>query len=379
MKRAISFLSILLLSTGVVSASDRVLDFRNLRSLSMGGISVGMAFDDQALVNNPAGLALAEQKFKAFRLRGAINADELSSYSAVYDAITDSSASEQDRLRRIIQYVPFDFSSNFAATPLASYVNKGFGVGVFSSLVVDGGIYNKINTRVDAQITGDLAGVVGLAREVSIADRKLYVGANLKYVNRSVYYDNLTGVERINIGVDELLNIVDSGDTLPDNYALSSAGGIGIDAGILMPVEFGIGKGHVGASVQNLLSELSGTRKINNVDTSFTRQIPTTVTVGLGLEQEKVFFFDKVTYGIDYRIVSPETSLVKDLFMGVEGTLFGNFLRLRGGLYQGYVVGGIGIDTAWVSVDLAHYTIERGSQLEDDPVSYYAMELRLFF
>jgi len=228
-------------------------------------------------------------------------------------------------------------------------------------------------------LTSDMAGIVGMSREFEFGEHNVHLGAAVKYVNRSVYYNSNTGEERINIGVDELLQIVDNGENLPDEYELVNAGGVGLDFGALYPVELEGAKANVGLSVQNVLGELSGTRTESGSSQSFTRTIPMTATIGFGYEQEKMFFFDKVTAGIDYRFISPETTIFKDLFMGVEGTLLNNVLRLRGGLHQGYIVGGVGIDTAWASVDFAHYTLERGVELGDNKLSLYSLEFRLFF
>ena len=138
------------------------------------------------------------------------------------------------------------------------------------------------------------------------------------------------------------------------------------------------GKGKWGVAVNNVMGTLKGTRKINGAMTDYSGALPVTSTLGVNLNSDVPFIGD-LNWAVDYKFVSPSKSFFKNTTMGIEKAVWGDILKLRAGVNQGYIVGGLGIDIGFFSLSYAKYTSEAGSEIGVEPREMNVLEGSLFF
>ncbi len=165
----------------------------------------------------------------------------------------------------------------------------------------------------------------------------------------------------------------------PNLYELA---GIGIDAGGLYSYELKSGaKGNVGFSIKNLLSFMSGNKdivengllvnkKVNHND-SLVLSIGNSIEVNLPI-------ITKVQLATDYNVIAPTQSFVKRIHIGAEKNIL-KFLDLRGGINQGFIVGGFGINLFLLQLDYAYFTEEFSGYIGKNTVETHNLQFSLLF
>lgn len=394
-KQLLSGVLFLCLGSSVVATDARLFDFSNLRKQAMGGVFASTALNNSALVENPAGMYYAKG-FEMPRVGLEYNDDfsakndELNNLMDVYDKNQDGaefgSGEIVDGIGAYNDLVPFEGYAKLNSS-LFSFAWKGFGIGLYTATFLEaelpGGL-NSITTWTD--VVPSLA----YAREFNIWGPTV-VGVSAKYLTRGIAYDQNTGDETITLTDAQMIQIINGREDVidVDAYTLS---GLGIDVGFLRPVEIKSVDTLVGLSFKNVATSLSGTKELNTSGSeSVDRTVPMLGTIGISMT-EKLFswvpyvgrFTHNTTLATDYNFISPYDSFGMNFHAGIEQEIFGKFLKLRAGINQGFIVGGVGLDVKIAKIpvlhfDYANYTEELGDNLGNNSISYQAFRLGILF
>ncbi|NBV41741.1 hypothetical protein EBR96_03110 [bacterium] len=356
-----------ILLMGSIHAAEKNLAFSNPRLMGMGGAGVAVATDESTLYLNPAGLARAAgPKIKGPRLRIELGSE----YTSSIDKVLKLKDTTDTKL--VSNLIGLDGSTNLAGQ-IASFTTKGFGIGAF----VGSDIYSSIRHDASLSLHGltDAGIAVGLAREFTIFGQSFDVGVSAKGIARSIIYNPSTGENQVTLTDAQLLEVINTSNTsAKEKYAKTfSATGVGFDLGILTNITGPtIPTLTVGASVRNIGSNLTGTRTVSGNVENVTVTLPMTTTIGLATTTKLPVVGD-VNLAADYTL-SPADTFYTGLHLGVEKKI-GEILSLRGGINQGYVVGGFGLDIMIVKFDYTFFAKEQGRYAGDTPDVYHSIQL----
>lgn len=326
----------LLFSAASAFALDQGTLFSNARQRGMGGIGVGIANDEHALFTNAAGLAGIEHrrwKVVSINLEGSLD---------LYDSYASSAA----------------LFSNFSIEKLNALAGKNiyfrggagtmfYGPGFALAAYIDGqsAIYtqNQVTPEYELGImtTEGLQG--GFAWKIPIGGKKstteLRVGTAAKFMFRKGGYYKL--------GASDLLSITDGKEYLTALVGDYGAG-VGFDLGTQLVQKVGKGTSiFLGTSATDIpKTNIKG--KAQDVAMNF--------GLGLGVVQ-KMEFMD-VTVGADLQNLTQVDAFSNKFHFGLE--LGVPFLKLWGGLNQGYFTYGMGVEFWLARISFSSYSEELG-------------------
>ena len=276
-----------------------------------------------------------------------------------------------------------------AATGLA-YVGNGLGLGLV--MQVDSFIYGPQATGLAGDTLATLSLVGGYAVSFNILGVDMSVGAALRPFARihtplssDAAYELLTAFA----GKKSIFGAL-------NNKATLHGTGLGIDLGLIAKMgsfRLGVSFRDVGntpinyksSSFETVISYL-GTNLVfpEGNATSDTYVIPMTINAGLAFYP----MWGNSDSALDIVLHSEirdlaaffegERDMLTHLHVGAEVRLWESF-ALRGGLNQGYVTFGLGLELSFVKLDLAYFTRELGDRYGESPSSGFAFELALQF
>ncbi|MFC1770441.1 hypothetical protein ACFLZV_01005 [Candidatus Margulisiibacteriota bacterium] len=394
-KNTVKYIIVCVLTCLIVSVPfslmANVSDLRltNIRKMAMGNAGVAISNDETALYNNPAGLMNVKGlNIKAPRLRGGFNSSFVDRISELSD-MSESSGDDNEALQNLKTLVPMQMVFEFGSDPLLSVVMEGLGFGLFSGGQIISSLKDKITPTLKAEGAVDVVPAVGYATGVEILGNECAVGISAKYISRSAMYDKISGDEVYTLNQADLLKQINDKPDKKGTPDFFNLGGFGLDLGLLTSIDF-LGKGNFGIAVHNLGAALTGTKRIvdgNDVEIEnrdVTNTLPVTCVLGLGVESNLPDyllgeFVGDFTMAADYKIVSPYDSFFKNLHMGIEKKLMGGLVTLRGGLNQGIIVGGLGLDLVVLHLDYAYFAEELGEEIGVDQIDYHVVQLGVLF
>ena len=221
---------------------------------------------------------------------------------------------------------------------------------------------------------------VGYGSYFKLGDQEIAVGASIKGILRTSFYNEETGAEFYTEDAESILNKFNSGEKISAGIPTYTLNGVGLDLGMLGKFDLWDIDGRYGFALKNIGSNLSGTKLLkvngNSVEESTTFEIPIVGTFGFGGKTYLPLLLD-ITMACDVDIISPEQSVYKRLHFGIEKKLF-SILNLRGGINQGNFVGGFGIDLfGFFHLDYAYNVREFGDEIGEDRVTYHVFEIGL--
>ena len=87
---------------------------------------------------------------------------------------------------------------------------------------------------------------------------------------------------------------------------------------------------------------------------------------------------------VDYKVVSPYKGFIKNVHIGYERKVLRNMIKLRGGINQGYTVGGFGWDLKFwkiplLHIDYAQYVRTPTLGFTGKPLLFHALEVGVLF
>ena len=366
------------------SENESDLLFSSIRQQAMGGISTATSESAAALYQNPAGLSnLGGFHLKFPRIRAMLGTEGLEKMQDISDIATED-GDESAQLDMLQALVPMNQIFGFGLYPLVSVSMPGLAAGIYVDSAFSAALTRRTSPTLHVIGQVDASGMIGISDNFDILGEEISIGATFKYISRSKIYNKNTGEMFFELGQGDILaNINGLQEDRPDFLSMS---GFGVDIGFLKPLE-GI-NGNIGLVIKNIGASLEGEMSLKddagNYSTStVTGEIPVTAKLGFSVEQDFEFIpvvgslLGETTFGIDYEIISDESSMYKKLHMGFEKEIL--FLKLRGGLNQGYVVGGFGLDLYILHLNYVYNTYEAGEEIGMEPKSFHTLEIGVLF
>lgn len=366
------------------SENESDLLFSSIRQQAMGGISTATSESAAALYQNPAGLSnLGGFHLKFPRIRAMLGTEGLEKMQDISDIATED-GDESAQLDMLQALVPMNQIFGFGLYPLVSVSMPGLAAGIYVDSAFSAALTRRTSPTLHVIGQVDASGMIGISDNFDILGEEISIGATFKYISRSKIYNKNTGEMFFELGQGDILaNINGLQEDRPDFLSMS---GFGVDIGFLKPLE-GI-NGNIGLVIKNIGASLEGEMSLKddagNYSTStVTGEIPVTAKLGFSVDQDFAFIpilgglLGDATFGIDYEIISDESSMYKKLHMGFEKEIM--FLKLRGGLNQGYVVGGFGLDLYILHLNYVYNTYEAGEEIGMEPKSFHTLEIGVLF
>ena len=395
--------------------------YRNVRSMGMGGTNVTTALDEAALIYNPALLKILKKHkllipgFADFANSNSkdlyndfndflddldkVNGDQNTLYllQAYIDGTTlstvdingDGIVNDSDIVNANKRKIPNEYLQMQMST-FAGFITEGFGFGVFGTFRSNqiGLTGNKVNPSVTVNADGTLEIPVGLAFKIF---DKINLGASVRYiqsakVKKELYYTDISDLTQDGLSTEGELSILGA----------EKAQGIGVNLGAVVELN----KLNIGIGLQDPFTKLQTSKYVlkNGSTTEYEEQdlekksLPTILSVGISnkpyndegkknklfwaVEMQNLLSKDLNDDGHD------DTNLYKKLHLGAEYTVFESRLfdlSLRGGLNQGYPTVGTSISLAFLEVEYAYFTEELGSHLGMNKNEVHSLALNARF
>ncbi|RAP31761.1 hypothetical protein DID78_00360 [Candidatus Marinamargulisbacteria bacterium SCGC AG-343-D04] len=357
-----------------LSAYVGVFDSYNIRQMAMGGTHVVAIKDSTAFYQNPAVLEL-EKKFKIAipRVGLGINPTYLNKLSGIQDNMDSEDESEQIKYLKTL--IPLDIGASVSLSPLLTFSKKSFGISMFSEGQVSGFLRRKSSPTLRVEGHADTSVVMGLSRTFHTSSTPFYVGIAPKFVHRVTIYDKSTGSETLTLSQSDIIKHVNGITEQSIDYYESS--GMSVDLGVLYPFKYTFSEGFYGLTVRNFVSSLSGKKEINGVSKDVGQFLPFVCTVGVGMNYDFPYL-GKLYFAGDYNLVAPTKSFFKRIHLGVEKKIW-KILDLRGGINQGYIVGGVGLNLYLVKIDYAFFAQELSETIGASSVNTQHIRLGILF
>lgn len=355
-----TILTLLCLCTTLSAAiKEQGPQFTSIRQLAMGGTGVAITYDEHALYRNPAGLKLAKFDIDLPKIRAQLDvnsADNLDTFQELFG--TEDVGEAEDILSSL---VPSRLSAAGAMSPIFSLTLPGFAVGAFSQADVVADFKNKFNPRVETQVQVDVGGYVG------------YAFKGLPFLGDKI----MTGISAALISRQSGREVFDASTFASDEefeFNLNETIGATYNLGFLMPYEKW-GKGYVGLAFNNLFGVL-GAQSNDGQDV----EIEDTVTVGLG-HYADLPLIGETLLAADYDVVSytGRDNFLLRLSLGAEKKVLYDRIILRGGVNDGYIVGGFGFDLWILQINYAYHAAELGTEPGERALEQHAIELGFLF
>ncbi|MFM8269442.1 MAG: hypothetical protein ACKN9V_04565 [Pseudomonadota bacterium] len=345
---------------------------KSVRSLGMGGAFYGLSDDEYALFSNPAGLSLRRTGSELMlRVNGHVSSDAISGFS---DFTNISGGGLETAIKRLDKYkgkplygnvgvLPYFVSKNLAVGLLLADTKVNFNISKGSSEIT--GSMDPSTEVADLTFLSDSGVVLGYAQ--SVGDPDLHIGINLKGLLRAGGRKSFTASEYL---INKKIDF--------DPKQIGGSGmGVDLDLGATYEMKnlpFGL-LSRASLVLSNLLaSEFSISHNYGPVP-----RLNRTANLGWYTAFDGFAFVDNVHVLLDINNISlggetnPDLgartgSFMKKVHLGVELPI-GRF-SLRGGLNQGYLTAGFGMNLYAIRLDVATYGEETGESTKQQSRRY---------
>ena len=372
-----------------IAFANTPLHFVGIRQAAMGGAVVAIADDINALHANPAGLVQIDGfHLNLMTMQESLGAD-------ILDKIGDLSTiaegdDEQQQTEQLGSLIPLKLGFEFLLPLPLSYtgstpaflniLGSNMGVGGFAKGALSGEVVRPTLPTIKASARFDSAFILGFARDLPKGwiPFNTAIGYSLKYLVRWQQAE-------IRQSATPILN----GETIGGSDS-STISGIGMDVGSLFMYDLPwLGQATVGLVFQNIGATLTGESldvSRNVTDSNYQETIPVTAKVGVSFTRDMSVDWPVISLlngpillAADYDMFWPDATLWKRLHLGAEKRILGNTIALRGGLNQGYITAGFGVDLWLFHIGYAYYVEELGNEIGIDPFDYHIIELGISF
>ena len=352
-------------------ASQGVFDSYDIRQKAMGGVQVASIKRPALFYQNPAGLELLESFKLALLPRVGLGANEaIMDRLSEFEKLVEDGASDSDRIKTLKKLTPLRLGIN-AELHWPVFAKKSFGIMAQSQAQLSGSLKRRSSPVLRAEGFSDTSVLLGMSHTFILNNKPVHIGLSPKYVMRTVVYDQKTGKTKLVKSQADILKSINSGEgDMIDVYNLD---GFSMDFGLLRPIK----RGYWGLTVKNIGSGLTGIKRVGDSEKNITDALPVLGTVGVGLDSS-LPYFGKLHMAADYAFSAPTPSFFKRLHLGVEKTMT-PILTLRGGLNQGFIVGGFGINIFVVKVDYAFFAQELSDTIGQNSVNTHHIQLGVLF
>ncbi|RAP36489.1 hypothetical protein DID80_05265 [Candidatus Marinamargulisbacteria bacterium SCGC AAA071-K20] len=367
------YVPIILISLFVSSLHAVSIENYTIQQKAMGGVSVATFTQLSQFQSNPAKLALIEGvDIDLLHLNVGFNKELISNLSKLSDIQSETDESRQ--IEMLKDLTPLKLGGKVRLTPLVSFTKQNMGFSHFTNGQISGALKRK--SAPGLELTGGTESnfAFGYARPIKINNRVVLLGVSPKYVSKKIIYDKVSGEDTIEWTQSELLRMINGIDEADvDLYSLS---GFGIDTGLLIPFDNKKATGMMGLTIKNLVSSLSGTKDLTNSSSEIKTRDPLIAVLGTSFETQ-LPVLNKTTLAADYNLIDDNGSFFKRLHLGAEKKV--SVLEFRGGVNQGYIVGGLGLNLKIFTLNYAFFGEELGNDLGETPLLTHNIHLGFSF
>ncbi len=354
----------------------------NIRTMAMGGAGFAVADDYAALYQNPAALSnVTSLKFNLLSIRGDVATSVFSNWTKfynVYNQVKNSGGNTQEAVDSLGPLIPTNVALNGGGN-VVSVAGNSWGLGVFNQSNSVEALRNRSNPYVLLSGVSEASAIIGKSFGITLIGIPMDIGLSARYFYRYELIDGSTSDTELQVGMARFLRMVNGSESF--NFDRLSGTGVGFDAGVLMPLKTPAGDGKWGVVVRNIGTRISGTTTISSANASFSDTIQSRVGIGVGLNTG-VPSWIPVLNGIgtfllaaDYYLPVNGESWLKGIHIGAEKPFW--IFKLRGGLNQGFIVGGVGMRLFILDFNFAYNKEALGSRINIDPIDYYTFQFGL--
>jgi len=391
MKRLFAVVLISALAAGSLAALDAPqVDILNLRSKAMGGVRLSINDDQYSIMNNPAGTSLLERSWVSLvQAHFVFSGDFLSLYDHKdsFTGIASGSSDIDNSTWNYLSRMKISVGSAPLYFTMLNILPFNINLAVFNSL----NVRMKANPDIPVPTWNILAYndtvlVANIATEVldiKAIEMALHFGVNAKVINRVQYRkDKMDLFYLYNLGSLDLKEMeirrglafgMDLGFvatfgekkdlkaslTLSDFYATRFAWTKPTSTDSIGDVVFGDGTDAGAAYIDPSLA-IGGSYRVGTI-------IPVLI--------------ENLTVALDIRdLFDPDSNSFLKVYAGFEFSMLG-FIKLRGGVYQGYLSGGVGIDVPilTIEIDFAYWAEELGEYPGQERLDNIGVTLNIVF
>ena len=320
-----------------------------VRCLAMGSACISQAKGAQALFLNPAALARVQGfDFILAQLKAGVSKDAVD-FSKQFSGSTFA-ASDLNKLYG--KYLAADVDAR------SGFVMPNFGFGVYSNNYTTMQFNDPAFPTFDMALIADYGYAIGGA---TLLNEQSAFGATFRHVKR--WGGSQT------IGVNTLTGA--SANSLASNNFQDHGVGQALDLAYMTAFN------HPMKPILSVVWRDVGVTTFNKTQgTSAPPRQVDNISVGLSMEQELSFI--KMYYALEYSNATDYSiEPYKRFHGGVEASL--GPLDLRGGINQGYVSYGVGIDLWFFELEAASYATEMGNYAGQDKTDRYNISLTFEF
>lgn len=323
-----------------------------------------------ALFTNPAGFSKEDGSFTL--LSASVNPY----FAPTPDNIDSFKLAIEDQEAAIVLLSDLVVTNGIGANANTgiAVVGKGLGLG----LVVDVDSYARgktpLGTEVDA--VGTLAAIAGLSFNLTPDPFSIHLGGDIRYMHR-MRLDSVSIIDLMNLADDENSSA---------NVNLFTGDALAIDLGAIVdmgPWSLGMSLRDVGGTKFIYSAESLETNEPVNVEDDY--RIPMSVNTGIGYHPDlgALAFIIDPTFNLEYQHVfyaDPENtpSFWTGIHAGTEVRIL-RFMKLRGGINQGYFTAGFGVKLLFLDINMAYFTREMSEYAGVDPNSGMSLEVAIRF
>jgi len=333
--------SLLGFSSFAIADGDRI--YRSAHYLGRGDTGIAVAYDQEAIFYNPAGLAQGKGIYK----KVVIGSPQLEFSSRGRDLYNKLYVQEKDQTETLKNEIGKPF--HLGLSSLSAVVFRRAAVGaLFSSeanLLVKKDPEQGALEQLNANFAANQALTFSLAE--GFLNNKLLIGATGKYVKRNE--------GEIEAGIADAANVSD----LSTSDVLVEGAGTGADLGMMLitPENRWHTKYSAGLTVKNV-----GDTKIENDSGEEVSRLKQTVNLGVAASLGTKLSRFKLL--LDYWDLTGavESNVLKNIHIGSEISV-ADVIGVTGGLNQGYSTAGIYTDIYVFRVDVGYYGQEIGERV----------------
>lgn len=371
MKRiAIVFAALVALSAGIAAQPTIVqpLVVKDARSIAMGGAFDALSSGYQSLYGNPAGFAVG---------RGMLTLANASMWGFFRPDTDALKGLGDDPMATLLSQVSTNNGVGGGAALGLGYTGGGLGLGL--TAVSEDYIHGA--TIAGAQLTSitQLNAIAGMAITLGPKNFNLKIGGDLRPFARIDSTQSATSlIQALAGGGSDPSALIMA---YPANYGLSLAADLGLIASM--------NELSAGLSVRDITPPFGfGATTIGDIlgkggssaSTDTQGQFLPDVSVGLSYSPRLIPYILEPSFYLELQdpvnAIANKESVWNLLHMGGELKLL-SFVYLRGGLNQGWMTAGLGLDLLILQLDGAVFTEELGRHPGDFPRSGVAVNLRI--
>jgi hypothetical protein len=346
--------------------------------LGQGGSFTAVAHGYNALFTNPAGFA---RKGGSFTLLSA----SVTPYFVPSEGDIDNLGelvgdNPEDGISLLSDLITDNGIGGNVSTGIG-IVGKGLGLGLVGGFDFYGRGDYAMATEIDATYTW--AAIAGYAVPIEIGFSTLYIGGDLRYMLRAEAQD---------VAIVDFFEAANGDEDVA--FPVYYGSGLAVDAGIIAelgPFNLGLSVRDIGGTEMDYsLDDTGDFSAILTFDDSGassvdgdTFTIPMTIAYGLSYHPDLgslAWLLDPI-FHMEYRNTyyqESDPSGWTKIHAGTEVKVL-KFLKLRGGINQGYFTAGFGMKLLFLDVNLAYFTREMGNYAGSRPNEGFSLEAAIRF